>query len=520
MVEKFSQIKEDIITLWDNFDKKVKIIIVSAVVGTMIAILLLANWASQPDYDVLFKNLAPEDSGEIVEGLREEGVDYRLEDDGGTILVPRNHVYEMRVQLASGDLPSGGTTGFEIFDETQIGATDFQQQVNYQRALSGELTRTIRQIENVENAEVQITPQSDSIYVEDDEPAEASVMLGLSPGAELGVDKIKGIANLVASGVEDLSPQNVTIVDSTGRLLSAELEYDEDDSEFGDDGDRFELTQRVENDMRQNLAMMLSRVLGPDNFAITVNAELNFDKKDVLTKTYSPVVEDEGIVRGEQGRTERSEGGSADSEGVPGTTSNIPQYEEEDSDYQMHESEEWTRNYEVNERVENLTQAPGVIDRLSVSVMINQEMIDGDNDAIREAVEAAMGYDEDRGDNVSVSAIQFDDSIQQLFEERRQEEEAQREQIIRFIAIIIVILIIAIVFILRRQSGTTSSEESQEEAANIDYTVSDAEEEMAPTQDLSEEEEERKRILGELRGIVQDQPEEIAELVRSWLVEE
>ena len=520
MVENFVQIKDDIISLWDNFDKKVKIIIVSAVVGTIIAILLLANWASQPDYDVLFRNLAPEDSGEIVESLREEGVDYRLEDEGRTILVPRRNVYEMRVQLASGDLPSGGTTGFEIFDEMQIGATDFQQQVNYQRALSGELTRTIRQIENVEHAEVQITPQRDSIYVERDEPAKASVMIGLNPGAELGLDKIKGIANLVASGVEGLSPQNVTIVDSTGRMLSAQLDYDEDDSEFNDDGDRYELTRRVETDMRQNLAMMLSRVFGPDNFAITVNAELNFDKKDVLTKTYEPVVNDEGIIRSEQGRTERSEGGSSDSEGVPGTTSNIPQYEVEDGEYEMYESEEWTRNYEINERVENLTQAPGVIDRLSVSVMINQDMIDGDNDAIRESVEAAMGYDEERGDRVSVSAVQFDDSIQQLFEERRQEEAAQREQLIRFIAIIIGILIIAIVFILRRQRGTSSSEEAEEEVSNIDYTVSDAEEEMAPTQDLSEEEKERKRILGELRGLVHDQPEEIAELIRSWLVEE
>ncbi len=515
------QIKDDIISLWDSFDKKVKIIIVSAVLGTMISLLLLANWARQPDYDVLFRNLAAEDSGEIVQSLREEGVSYRLRDGGSTVLVPRTDVYEMRVQLASGDLPSGGVTGFEIFDETQIGATDFQQQVNYQRALSGELTRTIRQIENVEHAEVQITPQRESIYIERDESAKASVMIALRPGSDLGLDKINGIANLVASGVEGLVPQNVTIVDSTGRLLSAQLDFDEDESGFGDDQDRHELTRRVENDMRQNLAMMLSRVFGPDNFAITVNAELNFDKKDVLTRTYEPVVNDEGIIRSEQGRIESSEGGSVDSEGVPGTTSNIPQYEVEDGQYETYESEEWTRNYEVNERVEELTQAPGVIERLSVSVMINQEMVDGDNDAIREAVQAAMGYNEERGDIVSVSAVQFDDSIQQLFEERRLAEEEQRANLIRFIVIIIVVLIILVVIILRRQSSdTNTTTKTTKESENIDYTVSDAEEEMAPTQELSEEEQERKRILGELRGLVQDQPEEIAELVRSWLIEE
>ncbi len=514
------QIKDDVVNLWDSFDKKVKIIITSAVLGTMISLLLLANWARQPDYDVLFKNLAPEDSGEIVESLREEGVSYRLQDDGSTVLVPRTDVYEMRVQLASGDLPSGGVTGFEIFDETQIGATDFQQQVNYQRALSGELTRTVRQIENVQQAEVQITPQRESIYTEQDEAAKASVMISLKPGSDLGLDKINGIANLVASGVEGLSPQNVTIVDSTGRLLSAQLDFDEDDSEFDDDQDRYELTRRVENDMRQNLEMMLSRVFGPDNFAITVNADLNFDKKDVLTKTYEPVVDDEGIIRSEQGSIESSEGGSADYEGVPGTTSNIPQYEVEDGQYETYESEEWTRNYEINERVEELSQAPGVIDRLSVSVMINQDMVDGDNDAVRESVQAAMGYNEERGDMVSVSAVQFDDSMQELFEERRLAEEEQRANLIRFIVIIIVVLIILVVIILRRKVSDTSTTQETKESANIDYTVSDAEEEMAPTQELSEEEQERKRILGELRGLVQDQPEEIAELVRSWLIEE
>ncbi|MGM0370437.1 MAG: flagellar basal-body MS-ring/collar protein FliF, partial [Bacillota bacterium] len=235
MAGNFAELKNQFLQLSEGLSRKAKIIIGVSTIIAFLGLLILVNWASRPDYTVLFNNLSSKDAGNIVDILEEKQTDYQLEENGSKVLVPKNKVHKLRLDLASEGLPSGGVTGFEIFDQTQIGSTNFEQKVNYHRALSGELTRTIQQMGNVSYAKVQVTPSEDSIYKDKAKPAKASVMLRLDQYQKLETSQVRSIANLVASSVEGLDPEKVTIVDTAGNLLSSKLEQNQQDgSGFSD----------------------------------------------------------------------------------------------------------------------------------------------------------------------------------------------------------------------------------------------------------------------------------------------
>ncbi|MFO7819977.1 MAG: flagellar basal-body MS-ring/collar protein FliF [Halanaerobacter sp.] len=513
MVGNFTELKEQLVQLWNNFDKRAKIIIIVSTIIAFLGLLILVNWASSPDYTVLFNNLSSKDAGSITDRLKEEQVDYKIENDGSAILVPRSKVHQLRLDLASNDLPSGGVTGFEIFDETQIGSTDFEQKVNYYRALSGELTRTIKQMKNVSYAKVQVTPSKDSIYKDEAQPAKASVMLQLEQHQQLSTSQVRSIANLVASSVETLDFENVTIVDTGGNLLSAKLE---EESEENGLSDQLEMKNRLESTMEEDLNVMLTKVLGLNNFVVKVNTNLNFDERSVTSKEFEPIVDDEGIVRSRQSKEESQEGNTTTPEGEPGTTSNVPQYQENSEEQQQSESEEEIVNYEINEKVEEFVKSEGNVERLSVSVMVNEELEGQQQDQIRRAISTAVGYNQDRGDEISVVGMPFDDSVEESTTQAQAELEAQRRQRMYLIAAGI-IAALALLFYLYRKNQSTSEEAAEE----IDYTVDDTNEsEEAATSELSEEEQAKRELRQELQKLAEDQPEEIAELVRSWMSEE
>ncbi|WP_027338687.1 flagellar basal-body MS-ring/collar protein FliF [Halonatronum saccharophilum] len=514
MVENFSQIKEQLQSLWANLDKRAKVIIGSSVIVTFIGLLILANWASRPDYRVLFSNLAMDDAGEITERLEEQGVDYKLESDGSAILVPSSQVDRLRLVLASDGLPTGGVAGFELFDRNQIGTTDFEQNVNLTRALQGELTRTIGQLDSVEHARVQVSPRQRSIYRDMDEPAEASVFLKLRGRANPSKNEVEAIANLVASGVSGLAPEDVTIVDTAGNLLSAVLDRDSE-NEFG--SRQLELKRDVEKKLERDLNMMLTRVFGVNNFVVTVNADLNFDERNIERKRYEPVVGDSGIVRSEQTQEERQRGTTTTPEGVPGTTSNIPQYRttnEEESDYRK---EDRIINYEINEEIERYVQAPGAVERISVSLIVNQDLDEQRRESITQAISTAVGYNANRGDQITVTGMEFDDSLAQMVDQDILADQARRRNIL-IAAVAIVALGILILLIILYKGRATDKE--VQTGQNIDYIIDEAEDEFAAINGLSEEESQRQKLQNNLRKIIEDQPEEIAGLVKSWLAED
>ncbi|MBM7555336.1 flagellar basal-body MS-ring/collar protein FliF [Halanaerobacter jeridensis] len=516
MVGNFTELKNQFLQLWNNFSKRAKIIITVSTIIAFLGLLILVNWASRPDYTVLFNNLSSKDAGNITNRLKEQQINYKIGDGGSSILVPRSKVHQLRLDLASEGLPSGGVTGFEIFDQTQIGSTDFEQKVNYYRALSGELTRTIKQMQNVSYAKVQVTPSKDSIYKDKAKPAKASVMLKLDQYQQLSTAQVRSIANLVASSVETLDPANVTIVDTGGNLLSAKLEQEEEGNDFGN---HLEMKNQLESTMEEDLNVMLTKVLGLNNFVVKVNANLNFNQRNVKSEEYEPVVGEEGIVRSRQTKEQSQEGTTTTPEGVPGTTSNIPQYQENSQQQQESESEEQIVNYEINKKVEEFVKEQGNIERLSVSVMVNEDLGDEQQEQIRRAISTAVGYNQGRGDEISVIGMPFDQSVAEATTEAQQQLEAERRRNM-YLMIAGIIVALGLLFYIFRKSQSSSSGSASQTAEGIDYTVDDAESEQAATSELSEEEQAKREMQQELKQLAEEQPEEIAELVRSWMAED
>ncbi len=517
MVENFAELRNQLQELWTGLDKKVKIIIISSVIITVIGLLVLAGWASKAEYSVLFNNLSAKDAGEITNQLKEQNINYKLKENGSTILVPNKKVHQLRLDLASQGLPSGGVTGFEIFDRNQLGSTDFEQKVNFYRALGGELSRTVRQMNKVSYAKVQITPSQDSIYQDKEKPAKASVLVKLKEYEQLSKGEIRSIANLVASSVNGLTTDRVTIVDSQSNLLSAKLEEKDEKIEVSD---HLELKKKFESEIKKDLNAMLTKVVGMNDFVVNVNTELNFDKRNVKSEEYEPVVDDQGIVRSKQTKEESQEGTNTTPEGVPGTTSNIPQYKSETQRETSSEKSEETVNYEINKQVEEFEKAPGTLERLSVSVMVNSngELSQERQESIRQAVSAAVGYQPDRGDEISVVGMTFNDDLQQEADQALAAEQAKEQQLLWLIAAAIagLILLLAVLF-FRSRAG--EEEEELEAGQEIDYVVEEAEEEFAVGEELSEEKKERQQLIRQLQDLATDQPEELAELIKSWMEE-
>ncbi|TDX51935.1 flagellar basal-body MS-ring/collar protein FliF [Orenia marismortui] len=519
MVKNFSQIKKQIQNLWNNFNKKAKIVIIVSALVTFIGMLLLAHWASKPEYMVLFNNLSMEDAGGIINSLDEKQITYQLKDNGSTILVPQKNVHKLRLDLASQGLPTGGNVGFEIFDRNQIGSTDFEQKVQFNRALSGELARTIKQLDNVLAANVRITPSESSIYKEQEEPAKASVVLKLKQYTKLTTKEVKSIANLVASSVNGLDPTRVTIVDTTGNLLSAKLK---EDDEKADISDKLALQNKFEEAIEKDLNVMLTKVLGMGNFSLAVNATLNFDQRNIESKRYEPVVDDEGIIRSKQSKTESSQGMTTTPEGVPGTTSNLPQYKINNQDRTEHDKEEEIVNYEINEEVEKYVQAPGTLEKLSVAVTVDTpdgQLDAAKQEAITNLISAAVGYDVNRGDQITVIGMAFDNSLEEEVINAEASEAAKRRTILLSLLIGIAILIAVLLIVLYRKRRNEMGSEA-EVGQNVDYLIDEAEEEFAVGDNLTSEERERQKLQNQLRNIIKDQPEEIAGLIKSWLSED
>ncbi|SDB99699.1 MULTISPECIES: flagellar basal-body MS-ring/collar protein FliF [unclassified Candidatus Frackibacter] len=518
MLENLTQLKEQGENTWNNLDTKAKVIIVSAAIVSIIALLLLTNWASNPSYVTLFNNLNVEDAGAITTKLKEKQINYKIGNNGTSILVPAKKVHQLRLDLASEGLPTGGVVGFELFDKTRLGSTDFEQKVNFYRALSGELTRSIMHLDNVEFAKVQISAPKESLYLDEAKKAKASVLLKLKPYAELDLKQIKGITNLVASGVEGLKTNNVTVVDTKGNLLSAKLNQEGASSVSEFSSKRLKLEQQFENELQTALTTMLSRVLGPDNVVVRVNANLNFDKRKVQSKIYEPVVDGEGIVRSEESKQVTYSGEDASPQGVPGMESNVPQYkasEEQGTNYSQKES---TINYEINEKVENYVQATGDVEKLSVAVMVNKDLSPPQKESIRQSVAATVGYNQTRGDQLTITSFKFDKSLEQEIANEMKAAEAADQK--RWIIIGIIILIIIIIASLIIRNMMTNSKVEKE--SEIDVVVGDEPEtESAATEEeLSPEEKMRKEMKDEISQLMKKQPDEVARLLKTWLTED
>lgn len=435
--------------LWNNYTQRQRYAIIGAVAAVLLAIFGISFWyGSTPDMVPLYTNLETKDAGDVANNLRDSGVQYRVEEGrrGTTIYVPATQVHDVRLSLATAGLPRGNK-GFELFDDSKLGVTEFQNKVNYLQALQGELTRTIEQIDIVQKARVHIVLPEDSLYKKNEKPATASIMLMLRPGEQLTPDEVKGIVNLVSHSVQGLQPENITVVDEAGNILNeTEDENIVRAQRFNLQAmEQLKLTRDTRDSIQQNIQTLLDNSLGEGNAFVRVSVELDFDERRTDRQTFTPVVDEAGIIRSQQEISESYNGTSNAPGGAAGVQGNIPGYvAEERNSNAAYERKEATRNYEINEENQKIVSSPGTIRRLTVAVLVNDTITELQQESLLRVVSSAAGINEERGDVISVEPLPFNNDAR----ERRLAEDAaekERRDRILYMEIAALILLAALV---------------------------------------------------------------------------
>ncbi len=238
------------------------------------------------DFKPLFTNMAPEDAAGIVQKLKEGGVDYRISDSGTSVSVPEAKIDELRLEMAGAGLPKTGRIGFELFDKTNLGITDFTEHVNYRRAMEGELERSIKALNEVDTARVHVTFPKDSVFLDSQQPAKASVLLRLKPGVHFTPQNVQAVTNLVASAVEGLTPDAVSVLDMQGNLLNRPHKTTLDGSDLSDT--YLEYQHQVEKDLASKVEATLEPLLGEGKFRVGVSADCDFTTTEQSEEAYDP----------------------------------------------------------------------------------------------------------------------------------------------------------------------------------------------------------------------------------------
>lgn len=357
-----------------------------------IAILAIAGvggwWALRPNYVALVQNLRPADASEIGTALSGWGIPYRFDNGDKTVLVPADEVYSLRMKLAEEGIPKGGSVGFEAFKDSDYGVTEFAQQVNYQRALQGELERTIESMQEVQSARVHLTIHHAGLFEKDQNPSKGSVTLHVRPGAHLGARQVVGIQRLMASAVDGLQPDAVTVLDQDGTVLSGTGISGDGAAQIGEQMDEAAKLQKA---LRGQVSDMLTHALHRDDFTVSVAVQLNYDRvKRVQERLLSQGKDGRGVLMHEKTDSSRPSGSQGIGVGQPGTTAAVTS---RDVEY---------AHGKVQEEVE---QAPGHIQRISVGVVIPGTLTSADIKQLSDVVAAGIGLDPSRGDRIDIAAV-------------------------------------------------------------------------------------------------------------------
>lgn len=389
-----------------------------------VAFAILIFVANRTDYRPLFTNLTSEDAGEIVKKLKDAKTPYQITADGKGILVPSDKVYELRLTLASEGIPQGGGVGFEIFDRKNFGMTEFVQKLNYQRALQGELSRTIAQLTGVEQARVHLVIPEKSLFKDNEKPATASIVLKMKSNRALRDSEVQGVVHLVSASIEGMDPEHVTILDSRGKILS----------KGGGGGDAttrmtsaMQETQRTyERNVEERLQSLLDRIVGGGKSVARVTASFDFKQVERLEEKFDP----ESIaVRSEQ-RTEEKGSSTTAAAGVPGVQTNLGRTAPGAGATSGGGSKnDETLNYEVSRSTAKIIEPVGALSKISIAVLVDGKyespaaVKEGqvakakylprspdELQKIETLVKSAVGFNPDRGDQLSVQNIPFQDA--------------------------------------------------------------------------------------------------------------
>lgn len=515
-----------------TFAQRVFAVILTA--GIVLGAVALGQWASKPTMSPLFTNLSATDASSIVDQLNASGVEYELAAGGTTILVPNSKLYDTRLSVAAAGFPANSDAGYALLDGMSMTSSEFQQQVTYQRALEGELAKTISAMGGVQGASVKLAIPQDSVFVSEKAEPTASVFIETAPGSSLTTANVQAIVNLVSASIEGMSAKNVAVIDSNGVVLST---VGGDSTTLMQAGQVSDYEQRV----AANVQAMLDRVVGVGNAVVSVSAELDYDKTARTTETFSS--DPDTAPLSESTTVEDYTGGSSTAAGVLGPDNIGAPAEGETGDGAYH-NETSVKNNAVNKVTEIQESAPGNVRRQSVSVVVSDEAAGSINVAdLQKMVAAAAGVDEERGDVVSVSKMEFDTSAaetaQVALEEAAVQERAEATksmyiEIAKWAVVgIAVLLVFFLILKMSKRMGeaerTTLSLEAVEELESRTHNALEARAQavIAQAQQAAGElgaapvpnmESMAANVRDEIMAFAAAQPAEVAEVLRGWLV--
>lgn len=419
-----------------------------------VTVLILASlsafvyFTNQEDYRILFSNLNSEDASSIVTKLKEKKIPYQISPSGDIISVPSGKVAELRLELAAAGLPHGGGVGFEIFDNKTLGATEFEQQLNYRRALQGELARTINSLDEIQQSRVHIALPKESLFIDQQKKPTASVTLKLKTGRKLKPSQIEGIGHLVASSIEGLSPDNVMIVDSQGNMLSR----GQGESSLSRlSSSQIDYQRGIEKEMGNQIQTLLENVVGQGKAVVRVNADLDFRIMERTEETYDP---ESPVVRSTQKQMDRMTG-SAPVAAKPSGKAIASGSEKEKTDE--------TVNYEISKTVSKTVMPVGEIKKISIAVLVDgiytkddkgtatfQERPKKELESLEDLVRKSSGLNAQRGDQVIVTSMPFNrmDSEQGMTGLPWQDKIAPALPVIKYV-VILVALVLVFLFVIR-----------------------------------------------------------------------
>ncbi|NIC04311.1 flagellar basal-body MS-ring/collar protein FliF [Billgrantia bachuensis] len=537
--------------------------------AAMIAIVVaLLMWAREPEYRVLYSNLTEADGGRIISELDTRGVPYRFSEGGTALLVPGDAVHSLRLQLAEQGLPRGGNVGFELMDNQAFGVSQFAEQVNFQRGLEGELSRSIESLGPVERARVHLAMAKSSVFVRDREPAKASIIVTLEPGRVMGEGQVAAIVHMVSSSVPELAAENVTVVDHSGRMLSMPNSQGR-----GLDATQLDYIAEVERSFQQRIENILAPILGRESISAQVAAQIDFSRREETSERYGPnQPPNEAAVRSRQSSLSYN-GGDGVAMGIPGALSNTPPgvapspIEELPTDEEGELTEEAQQslqalnnlnqddvvNYEVDRNIQHIQHRQGQVTRLSAAVVVdyreerNEEgewhrvpLSEVEIAKIESLVRQAIGFSQARGDAIEVVNSPFTRDVEE-FEELEWWQSPQVHALAltigRYLLVALGILL-GYLLILRplikrhteRPVLATTPGTGLQVRVGDDTEASEGELEAAGEEDDAlrpYQKPKRKRRssayedhLAELRELAQEDPRMIAMIVRSWMNKE
>ena len=511
--------------VWQGFSalpgpRKMTLAIVTVLI--IASIMTFVHFTNQEDYRVLFSNLTSEDASNIVTKLKEKKVSYQISPSGDTISVPSGQVSELRLELAAAGLPHGGGVGFEIFDNKMFGATEFEQQLNYRRALQGELSRTINSLDEIQQCRVHIVLPKESLFIEQQKKPTASVTVKLKAGRKLNASQIDGIGHLVASSVEGLSSDDVMIVDNQGNILSKK----QGDSKLARlSSSQIEYQRNLEKDMANQIQTLLENVVGHGKAVVRVNADLDFRIMEKTEEIYDP---ESPVIRSTQKQMDKATGPAPSIQQGLTVMRNLSRPEKEKTDE--------TVNYEINKTISKTVMPVGEIKKISIAVLVDgiyqkkdkgdavyQERPKKELESFEDLVRKSSGFNSQRGDQVVVSSMPFNrpDSEQGMTGQTWQDKIAPAVPIIKYAVIMMGIFLVFIFIIrplVRNMINTTHRiEGNRQPQIPSDAGVSVSLSGPSPQLSLSQFENKSLNEMDLAKQLAGADSKKFAELLRNWL---